>query len=802
MDKSYLVYSLAIGWFSFLTFWMLMRIYQFKTFPKTYGHKPDLSLKDLAEAALETGKDLPHFRIVVPAYKETDVIAGTMHRLASLNYPRTHYTINIVTYEDEPVAEGEESTYDVVRRTADSINEKTGIDFVTPILVPTRFDGYFPGDMDSDIRHIGKARGLNYAIRSFHEQNERDERRYYIGRMFREGFAQRADEALRSLQECLTTTPDLSASIVEGLFSPASPDYVGPLTLSSQLYLALDLTRSLKQQASSYHKDAWMHLGAYLAHEAPRFFLELNTREVAGKGLDLELKILPGKTFLHAIMLEIEEIRGKQLEDDSIAREAELASNHPLLLEALLASQDGEKLYQSIHGMNSRWMMVYDADADAPIDILRHLAGRILTDDSVMGFQGPVAPLLNYDEVHPICRMAGLWMGFWHGADYPRLLHKMHWAHPLAGTNWCFHLDGIEQNGKLVRNIPYNEQRRHFLLTFDPKQLTEDLEAGIRHYSDWSVNAEWHPIAEVEQVPPTARAMFSQHTRWALGTLQTMSYILHSNLRWTQKAWYFLGPVRIGMASSGPLITLSLIIAFLLDAFVTDPVLAWWAMLLGFGNLVYFWAFASTFERYFDTMQHAAAVDAIHARGDSLISSLENCKALNENDREILEKTKKQLVKGLTKSGFIRKYLGFRCLDDENYAHLQDDRLRSFVARIEKASPVLLKTDVTETFSTRFESCVQQILERSLTDTASDVTPLPPELVYFHSLVDNASCKAGACRHPRWSRYHTQILLWSIPYMYSSVYPFYKAFVLWSRGKKVDWYKTVRTQKKAPDNAS
>ena len=62
-------------------------------------------------------------------------------------------------------------------------------------------------------------------------------------------------------------------------------------------------------------------------------------------------------------------------------------------------------------------MMVYDADADAPVDVLRHLSARIMADPCVMGFQGPVAPVLNYDEVHPLSRMAGLWLGFWHGAD-------------------------------------------------------------------------------------------------------------------------------------------------------------------------------------------------------------------------------------------------------------------------------------------------------------------------------------------------------------------------------------------------
>jgi hypothetical protein len=542
---------------------------------------------------------------------------------------------------------------------------------------------------------------------------------------------------------------------------------------------------------------------AYIYNEAPRFYLELDTDASSNTRIaHLSFRILPEKAFLHTVMLTVEEQELSTLESYAGARELELEHHRPMLLHALQNTHDGEMIYQLVHNLNSRWMMVYDADADAPIDILRHLAGRIMTDDTVMGFQGPVAPLLNYDEVHPICRMAGLWMGFWHGADYPRLLHKAHWAHPLAGTNWCFHLDGMEHDGKLIRSSPYEEKRRHFLLTFDPKQLTEDLEAGIRHFSDWSVNAEWHPIAEVEQVPPTAKAMFSQHTRWALGTLQTMSYIMSSNLLWTQKAWYFLGPVRIGLASSGPIITVTLIIAFLLDAFVTDPVLAWWAMLLGFGNLVYFWAFSSTFERYYDTIQHAAAVDYIYAHGTELINELDSYRKLDKPlELKSAGETLRLLKKGLQQGGFIQKYLGFRCRDDDD--SYGNEKLRHYVSGLIAETPGLVRTQVIHDFIQRFQYALQNAEEHvaalSSTQAPEDMSE---QMQILNELVRNATYRAGANRRPRWSRYHTQILLWSIPYMYSSVYPFYKAFVLWTRGEKVDWYKTVRTEKKAPKRAA
>jgi len=85
-----------------------MRIYQFKTFPNTYGKRPSLSLKDLGEAACEQQTDIPFFKVIVPAYMETDVIEGTLYRLTSMKYPHACHEVHVVTYEDEPVEEKRE----------------------------------------------------------------------------------------------------------------------------------------------------------------------------------------------------------------------------------------------------------------------------------------------------------------------------------------------------------------------------------------------------------------------------------------------------------------------------------------------------------------------------------------------------------------------------------------------------------------------------------------------------------------------------------------------------------------------
>ena len=438
------------------------------------------------------------------------------------------------------------------------------------------------------------------------------------------------------------------------------------------------------------------------------------------------------------------------------------------------------------------------------MDIMRHLAGRILSEPDVMGFQGPIAPLLNYDSVHSLCRMGGLWMAFWHGAAYPRLLHKKAWAHPLAGTNWCFRIDGFDYQKKLIRDCPYDEKRRRFLLTFDPRQLTEDLETGIRNFSEWSVNAAWHPIVEMEQVPPTAGGLFRQYSRWSLGTLQTMDYILRSRLPLTQKIWYSIYPLRVLFASSGPFITGSLIIAIYMDVMQVDPIFAWWTLFLAFGNFIYIWAFVKTFERYYDMYQQSSAVNFLYKDSTKLIELLNaDNVCFTPSYANLINNTLLKIKKGMKLKGFVTKYLQSRYADDVGSKY-SDPANKAYVDSLEKVTPGSIHPDHFYDFIKMFEQSLARIPVMKadsgdcmtlLEGQKSFQTSAPALLDKMVVLVDNATYKAGVNRKLRWSKYHTQILLWAIPFVYFSVTPFFKAFWLWVKGDKIPWNKTARTTK-------
>jgi len=803
MDLSYVIYSLAVALFTYHLFWMAMRIYQFKTFPKTYGKQSSLSLKDLGEAACEQQRDIPAFKVIVPAYMETEVIEGTLYRLTSMNYPRTFYEIHVVTYDDEPVEGNSESTTQVVQRVAAAINADAGVELVHSIVTPEGYDGFFPGNLSASEQYIGKARGLNYALRCIHEDNERDERSYFIGKMSRTGHLGRVEKILSDFKSGVKTKDKL-VSFIERYFNSEQHDYIGALSHTSQLK-ALIVATQAAAGSGKLDENTWIKLLGFIEQQASRFFLQLvQTEQTNSNYPKLKLGVSHEKAFLYSVMLSVEARQIADLEEYSVNRETELEQSRPLLFEALSQTNNCEETFQLTRRLNSRWVLVYDADADAPTAIMRHLAGRILAEPDVMGFQGPVAPVLNYDSVHPLCRMGGLWLAFSHGTSYPRLLHKKAWAHPLAGTNWCFRIEGFEYQNKLIRDCPYDEAQRRFLLTFDPKQLTEDLEMGIRNFSEWSVNAAWHPIVEMEQVPPTAGGMFRQYTRWSLGTLQTMGYITRSRLPFDQKLWYIIYPLRVLFASSGPFIIVALLIAFNMGLLPVIPVFSWWTLFLAFGNVIYFMAFVKTFERYYDMYQQSSAVNFLYKNKGELIALLKAENAcFSPSYVNMIKNTLQKIKDGMGAEGFVTNGLQLRYADEKDDEY-SSEVSKAYVDRLKMATSGSIHPDHFYEFIKVFEQCLARVAVTKA-DSGSCTALLEGRKAYEASapellskmavLVNNATLKAGVSRKLRWSKYHTQILVWSIPFVFFSVTPFFYAFWRWVKGKKTPWSKTVRTVK-------
>jgi cellulose synthase/poly-beta-1,6-N-acetylglucosamine synthase-like glycosyltransferase len=746
-------------------------------------------MRDLVRLALAKRKELPCFKVVVPAFQESAVIEATVRRLAAVNYPRTHFELYVVTYADEPAVEGMPSTHAIAERTARQINAESGRPVVRVLSVPAAYDGFFPGAHRSEPPQIGKPRGLNFALRTVHEENERDERTLYLGHMRRLGLQARATELLGVLAGIVDAAGAVDA-IVERHFAPTGADFIGALSLSSQLRQALHLALRLVDRGEAHAGRVVLR---HVQAEAPRFFLQLVGLDT-GSSPAPQLAVMPGKEFLHDLMCTVEAGDPSDIERTCDERTLALQREQPLAWAGIAAARDGDELWQQVRAVGSRWLMVYDADADAPADLMRYLAACILSDPQVMGFQGPVAPVANLAAVHPLCKLGGLWMAFWHGTNYPRLMNRPDWAHPLAGTNWCLRIEGFERDGRLVRDHRYDESRRRFLLSFDPEQLTEDLEAGIRIFNDWKINAEWHPYLEMEQVPPTPRTLVVQRTRWTLGTLQTLGYIVRSKLPRLQRARFALHPIEILVSGSGPVVTLLLWVLVLSGELRLEPVFLAWTIVLTFGNLLYVLSFLRTFSRFDAMASRAAAVRFVREQGPRIASAGQG--ALREGrlggaGAVALDEVAGRLEQGLSANGFITQYLQGRCVDDAPRGN--DGSAESlWVLDLLSRTPSCLRRDELPALASEFRRLASAAQVQRFAGTASP--DIGADLQALAAAIGMGSGHGSPLGSPLRNR--VEIWLWTFPYLFFQLVPYFKGLAIWLSGRRAtQWHKTPRTPK-------
>ena len=125
--------------------------------------KWDITLEDVKALAREKNVELPNIGIMVPARNEGYVIANTVRRLISMDYPKEHYRVYIIVDERELDDDVEVLTKDEANKLADQIQLETGINVVNVIEVPRWFSGQLGNLTYSDVKST-KGRALNFAL--------------------------------------------------------------------------------------------------------------------------------------------------------------------------------------------------------------------------------------------------------------------------------------------------------------------------------------------------------------------------------------------------------------------------------------------------------------------------------------------------------------------------------------------------------------------------------------------------------------------------------------------------------------
>jgi cellulose synthase/poly-beta-1,6-N-acetylglucosamine synthase-like glycosyltransferase len=801
MDGPTLLYTGMITAFAYSGLDIYNRIRQYLSFDRTYGHREKITLNDLLEKAEAENTELPSFNIYVPALKESEVIEQTIRNLAKSNYPMTHFKINIISHIDDTVPDPEHNTTSVVEKTAKDINSKLGFELVKSIVVSKEFNGYFPEDTSKD-RKNGKSRTLNYAIKKTHEDNERDERSYLLGIMFKYD----ALNQIENMVDTISTSQDraLTESLIARHLDESSPLYIGSLFLSSELESLVHISNSLSGRRILSEQSENI-LSEYINLQAENFFYDVKDVDINSKK-QKHLEVMKGKQFLRDVMLEVENKPQTELIAYAEKREEELKETRPVLSKLLNSAQTTEEVYQLVKTMmNSRWMVVYDADADAPRDVLRYLSAKIMDDPNIMAFQGPVAQVGNLEDVTSIPRLGGIHLTFNHATLYPRMLQKKNWAHPLAGTNYCLSLEGMVTGKPITRDTPYRESQREFFIYFKPESLTEDLECGLRLFQEYGINAELQPFTEVEQVPPDRKTFVRQQIRWAEGTLALLEEIKNSRLPFDQKLYYASYPFKVVLTAILPVISTAYLIGYTLGAIHAPQIYGNLPVVLAAANVLYSLEFVLP---YLITDKYIKAnypYDELYKLGRSIIDKRQE--AYNAFELSDIVDMIGKFKEGMKKNGRIGRFANIRLTDEDyNPTSLYIYDLDKVVA---KTATVPTKKNF-ENLITNLESIVTVdaqsmglIYKKNALYTKSgrkiDVKTLnmnesriQNEInrmdVIFHMEDVNAIHEAGRI---------AEIAMMALPYIYTQVGPTLTAIQRKLTGTaSTSWDKTARTAKK------
>ncbi len=175
MEMPDLLYLTSLT-FTFLVTFLFFRyifwgIYaRYKYWRKTVN----LSIEQLKSDAEEKKMALPFFSILVPARDEADVIAPTIDHLVSLNYPKDHFEIVIITDQKELLKgreTGSSTTQLIVEKRIKEIEKKTGMPAIKHVIVPYDFDGRVGGGCSNKEVDSTKARALNFGLGYVHRES-------------------------------------------------------------------------------------------------------------------------------------------------------------------------------------------------------------------------------------------------------------------------------------------------------------------------------------------------------------------------------------------------------------------------------------------------------------------------------------------------------------------------------------------------------------------------------------------------------------------------------------------------------
>jgi cellulose synthase/poly-beta-1,6-N-acetylglucosamine synthase-like glycosyltransferase len=186
----------------------------------------------------------------------------------------------------------------------------------------------------------------------------------------------------------------------------------------------------------------------------------------------------------------------------------------PKIMDKVVQSSKGRALNWALNEIeevfpDTEVIGIYDSDGRPHKDVLAYINTEMLnTESKYVFYQGPIYLVRNFFDVHWICKQSGLQSTAWHRIFYPMLIVKnqkkiIH----FSGTNYFYTIEAIRKTD----GYPPFHPTEDLGLAYDVYALR--LEGKLPDLKIVS-----HPYEEVEQTTQSWRAWYKQQYRWSSGS--------------------------------------------------------------------------------------------------------------------------------------------------------------------------------------------------------------------------------------------------------------------------------------------
>ncbi|MGI6359197.1 MAG: glycosyltransferase family 2 protein [Bacillota bacterium] len=543
MSSSELVYLFAFGMYVVM-FALFLRFFFWKTYSegKFWNRRPALSLKKVADLAQQKQTELPFFSILVPARNEAEVIEKTVRHMAKLRYDPKRLEIIVVTDVKEQ-QQNDSNCQDYVLDAMQFLDYALSGDWrgqlkphVQSLTIGLLSDLCLKQyrDLTWESEHwlmpkslvqepISRSRALLYELTCgmLHGNGRISLNRIY--RLFRRFYPHLEDTEIERIYPNYLC---LAVPIIQ-LYATWAKDDQGALMRNVIHYSARANHRITQEIVSKLAKM----VGQRVQHDIARM--------QAGTSLKPYLQSLYRFCFPTTQMI-VEKVQQEwqgnpayprlkhvQVPDDFDGKYRGTRLGH------VVPSTKGRALNYALPiAVDERTEMCgfYDAESRPDPDVLLYVAyKRLVEENPVRIFQGPVFQVRNFYEMGPFSKIASLYQALSHDWYLPVVFRRLPF---VGGTNLFVEKRLLDDLGG-----------------YDSASLTEDLELGTRAYLELGAWPEYLPYPSSEQTPTAFKAFYRQRLRWGTGHLQVMDKIAHdttysdSRKRSLMKELFIKGPV-------------------------------------------------------------------------------------------------------------------------------------------------------------------------------------------------------------------------------------------------------------------